>query len=210
MKLQILAAASALALAAAPANAVITSIVLNAGPATSSIIAAPADVQTLGGSVFYGFNEVSDVAVANPRPLVQAAPTFPNVATRIPAGTTVSSHFFVFAPGASQTISGTITFNQNVIGIQRAPTSINHADSVQIRRQGTSYALLTGQGFETGDSVTFVNDKTVSFTLSATAANRDMFSVITAVPEPASWAMMLAGFGLVGFARRRQVRAVAA
>jgi hypothetical protein len=29
------------------------------------------------------------------------------------------------------------------------------------------------------------------------------------VPEPSTWAMLLLGFGLVGFARRRQVAAAA-
>ncbi len=33
---------------------------------------------------------------------------------------------------------------------------------------------------------------------------------LSAAPEPASWAMMLAGFGLVGFSMRRRNRAVAA
>jgi hypothetical protein len=31
-----------------------------------------------------------------------------------------------------------------------------------------------------------------------------------AVPEPASWAMMITGFGLIGYASRRRARMVAA
>lgn len=34
--------------------------------------------------------------------------------------------------------------------------------------------------------------------------------VVTAVPEPATWGLMLAGFGMLGFAMRRRSRAVAA
>jgi len=34
--------------------------------------------------------------------------------------------------------------------------------------------------------------------------------VVTMVPEPATWGLMLAGFGMVGFAMRRRSRAVAA
>ncbi|OYU14743.1 MAG: hypothetical protein CFE37_09685 [Alphaproteobacteria bacterium PA4] len=33
---------------------------------------------------------------------------------------------------------------------------------------------------------------------------------VTSVPEPASWAMLLSGFALVGMAARRRQRAVAA
>ena len=36
------------------------------------------------------------------------------------------------------------------------------------------------------------------------------FSILTAVPEPASWAMLIAGFGLVGAAARRRTAAVRA
>jgi hypothetical protein len=53
------------------------------------------------------------------------------------------------------------------------------------------------------------------FTVKEPFANAVSFSEVVAntgaVPEPASWAMMLAGFGLMGFAmRRRSVRPVAA
>ena len=41
--------------------------------------------------------------------------------------------------------------------------------------------------------------------------DRSLFALTAAVPEPSSWAMMIAGFGLVGAASRRKVaRAVAA
>ena len=34
--------------------------------------------------------------------------------------------------------------------------------------------------------------------------------VVTMVPEPATWGLMLAGFGMIGFAMRRRIRSVAA
>lgn len=49
-----------------------------------------------------------------------------------------------------------------------------------------------------------------SFTISPFAGNPDGFfvdvtNIVTgAVPEPATWAMMLAGFGMIGFAARRR------
>lgn len=48
-------------------------------------------------------------------------------------------------------------------------------------------------------------------TLTSTQNSFEVDNLATAaIPEPASWAMMLAGFGLVGFAARRRSRAVAA
>ena len=44
----------------------------------------------------------------------------------------------------------------------------------------------------------------------ACAFSRDVFKVGGAVPEPATWALMLAGFGLVGSAIRRKRVALAA
>ncbi|WP_353199667.1 PEPxxWA-CTERM sorting domain-containing protein [Sandarakinorhabdus sp.] len=213
MKIQILAAIAGLALAAAPANAVITSIVLGGGTSvgvTSSVIAAPGNVQTLSGPTFYGFTEVADILTTPLRPQILPAPNFPNTSVLVPTGVRVSSHFFVFAPTSTQTVTGTITFNQNIIGLQRTFGAINAARSLQIRAPGTSYALTSNQGTDGGDTFTFVNSKTLNFSMTATSANKDMFSIITAVPEPATWAMLLVGFGLVGLARRRQVRTVAA
>jgi hypothetical protein len=52
-----------------------------------------------------------------------------------------------------------------------------------------------------GGDVTYLGTPGQGFALSSLTAT---------VPEPATWAMLLVGFGLVGFARRRQVRTVAA
>lgn len=52
--------------------------------------------------------------------------------------------------------------------------------------------------------------------LNQTAAGNDLglddisFNAVGGVPETATWIMMITGFGMVGFARRRQVRTVAA
>ena len=43
-----------------------------------------------------------------------------------------------------------------------------------------------------------------------TGLNVDVVGSATAVPEPASWALMVVGFGMVGFATRRRSAAIAA
>ncbi len=66
-----------------------------------------------------------------------------------------------------------------------------------------AYANPGGSLYQSGNFFspsTFYADRSAAFSLDAAAA---------AVPEPASWAMMIIGFGLVGAARRRSVMVAA-
>lgn len=72
-------------------------------------------------------------------------------------------------------------------------------------RASSSFALISGQnyrlrftGLTTSDSTAFIDNVALNVTPSA------------AVPEPASWAMMIAGFGLVGAAARRRRTVISA
>ena len=74
----------------------------------------------------------------------------------------------------------------------------------------TSEAFVTGFSFGSGggfgsDHLSFVDNVRIGL------ANEDTIIVNfeSAIPEPGSWAMMIAGFGLAGSAMRRRVRAVA-
>jgi hypothetical protein len=213
--IRIAAAIAALMLAAAPAQAVITSITLSGGTAftgggTGQIIASPADVTnaTLSGNNVFGFNERQNVslgAVASSRPTAFLFSTLANGV--VPQGR-VSSHFFVFSPTAANTATGTITFNQNVIGVQRGSGAITNVRSDQLETGLTDFAAVAG--LEANDLITRVNAKTISFSLQTTGPGQDMFRVITGVPEASTWAMMLAGFGMVGFGMRRRRTVVAA
>ncbi|MEH3104595.1 MAG: choice-of-anchor K domain-containing protein [Sphingomonas phyllosphaerae] len=73
---------------------------------------------------------------------------------------------------------------------------------------GTTYGVkLTGFGNIDGDG--FVSKSDTEFRVrEGKTASADLFAIVTpAVPEPATWAMMLAGFGVIGMAmRRRKVR----
>lgn len=223
MKFKLATAAAALALAATPASAVIVSITLSGGTAFTNggvgqIIASPASVATVGGNNdVFGFNERTSISLsaipANQRPTALVAPTFPTPGVRltdsVTGGQRVSSHFFIFAPGASRTVTGTIVFNQNIIGLQRTAGVIDGAQSTVLRAAGTAYALAATNGLEAADTFKFVDNKTLQFSLTGTATNKDMFSIITGVPEAPTWAMLIAGFGLVGLGARRR-RAVAA
>ena len=63
---------------------------------------------------------------------------------------------------------------------------------------GDLWALMNGNGGKGGDT-----DK-VYFTAGVSDEAHGLFGSLTAVPEPASWAMMVGGFGLMGAAMRRR------
>ncbi len=48
-----------------------------------------------------------------------------------------------------------------------------------------------------------------SFTVSSQASGTNFFTIASIVPEPSTWALMLAGFGLVGYSLRRRRTTVA-
>jgi hypothetical protein len=55
-----------------------------------------------------------------------------------------------------------------------------------------------------GDSVDFALNNLGDFSFDSTGISATIRNVPTGVPEPASWALMIAGFGVVGgIARRR-------
>jgi hypothetical protein len=77
-------------------------------------------------------------------------------------------------------------------------------------RPDVTYSFVNASGLEGNDSVTFSGD-VLSFDLTANNPS-DSIRVITAggvpvsaaVPEPAGWAAMIAGFGLAGAMQRRR------
>jgi hypothetical protein len=215
MNIRIAAVLSSLVLAAAPAQAVITSITLSGGTAQSPhggvgvIIATPTDVTkaTLNSiNDVVGFNEVTNVTLVAPQPNGFRFATLDN--GNINPGLAVSSHFFVFAPNAGRTVTGTISFNQNVIAVQRTIGQFSSAGTNQLQTGLTNFAAQFD--LENADLITRTGAKTVSFSLSATNGNSDMFRIITSVPETSTWIMLIAGFGLVGAAGRRRHTVVAA
>lgn len=76
-------------------------------------------------------------------------------------------------------------------------------DAPTIGLSGFNFNLLAGTSYfavATG----FANTDVGTYSLAINGPGAVTFGNTTAVPEPASWAMMLAGFGLMGFAMRRK------
>jgi len=221
VKLTIASAVVALALAATPAQAVINSITLSGGSAftnggVGAIVAQPATFAATGNNL-NGFNELQNVTIglgsASPRgSLFDANGLNLTAQVNIVSALRVSSHFFYITPTTgNRTATGTISFNQNVIAVQRASSVWGNARSAQLHNGLSDFTTLADiPATEATDTITLINPKTISYSLTIGAGNTDAFRVLTAVPEASTWAMMLVGFGMVGFGMRRRSTAVAA
>ncbi len=144
----------------------------------------------------------------------------------MPAGTIFGNNFLAAGPLAGQ--PATLSFTSPISYLSFLWGSPDTYNRLTVNTNVSSYAFTaTGLGFpvtdgnqsfsqyvqfaasagETITSVSFVNNP------AADAFETANYSITAAVPEPATWAMMLVGFGMVGAAsryRRRSVRSAIA
>jgi hypothetical protein len=208
------ASAAVLAVAAVPASAAIV-IGTASAPASFVKIANPVGLTNVGNRTsennglpqkdVYGFDEKQYVTLGS----ALAAHLAPGGSTNageglVAAGARVASHYFFFDPRGTAAVKGTISFNRNIIAIIRTTSALTASDPV-LGIAGVGYQSVPGRGLEEGNSVTFaINGNTLSYD-TRSANPGDSFRVLTgAVPEPATWAMMILGFGLVGASLRRR------
>ncbi len=103
----------------------------------------------------------------------------------------------------SHVTTGTFTGTGQVGGVGFSYTvpysiSINAADTITI---GGNYVVVQGVG---------LHFNTLTLTSGGEPVTGQLTAVAGPVPEPAIWGLMIAGFGMVGFAARRRLSAVAA
>lgn len=204
------------ALLATPAAALVTGGALTGGSAPTNggvftIVANPSGL-TVGNNNFQN-NSVRAFNEAQGFTLLGALAT--DVGGSVAAGTKINSHYLNFDPGPSRTVVGTATFDAPILGVIWSRSNL--LNSHFLGAAGVTYVNPTLVGFEANnDSASFLGN-TVTFRLTASSPG-DSWRVITAiaqgdptgVPEPSSWALLLAGFGLVGFSARRRRITVAA
>ncbi|WP_415643269.1 PEPxxWA-CTERM sorting domain-containing protein [Sphingomonas antarctica] len=110
-----------------------------------------------------------------------------------------------FQPGASNWQSYSTTLTQNgmlftgVFNLRGASTIVDFSSTLR----STTYADSTVD-FSHTSTVRFTLPSTVTFT----SASNNFLTAAGAVPEPASWAMMIGGLGLVGEIKRRATRRI--
>jgi hypothetical protein len=150
----------------------------------------------------YAWNETQNFTLGAPLAIDQDAGGLPGV---LAAGTRVASHGFAFDPdsGGPKTATGTVTFARPILGLILFNPNLFASDFLD--NKGFTFLPAGGnRGLEHGDTVSFAGNV---LTYDLIAGNPgDNIRVLTAVPEPATWAMLVAGFGLVGYAARRRSR----
>ncbi|NVM76391.1 hypothetical protein FHW83_002186 [Duganella sp. SG902] len=108
-----------------------------------------------------------------------------------------------FSLGASNDVSGTQTVSYNATTHELTMTGTFLDNSTH-----TSYAVSDAKVVNLSDK--FGGTMYVGFTGGTGGTDADQritsFSLISAVPEPETYAMLLAGLGLVGFASRRKAK----
>jgi hypothetical protein len=185
--------------------------------AAAALVATPAAAATMNGTL-----AVSMFDIASSTPSIDVGSTITNSSAVVsgktndfgptPAMTFVTVSPFIFANGNS-------IFFTSAIGDFNGTFNTVDADGLPANRVLSGYALGTFtpsgiySGFDSG-----LASLTLSFTQNGEGgAISGGFTLSTppspppsVVPEPASWAMLIAGFGLTGAAMRRRRSAVAA
>jgi hypothetical protein len=125
-----------------------------------------------------------------------------------------NAFYDVFAP-TSYTYAGLVngvSFGNVLLSV--ADTGVNHYVDITLNSAGISYLNgLAGQNASLSGSITSnqtsCNDCVAAFGYSNGFPNAVLrLSAAAAVPEPATWAMMLVGFGLAGAGMRRRRQSV--
>ncbi len=171
------------------------------GTATTgfSIIAAPAEVgnNNQQDPMVFAWNEQQNVVL--PVDLVA------DVGGTILAGTRVASHGIVFDPVNATNTTASVTFDRPILGVLYLTDKLAATDAL-LGAPGTIYNSPSARGLENGAerASTLFSGNTLEFTWRASSPGDNVRVLTAAVPEPATWAMLIAGFGMVGFAARRR------
>ena len=198
-KLLLAGAAAVTMMAVAPASAQVTGQLANAGPNQLTLTSAGlfnglTPVATLLGGTVYSTNQsAASMPVGTNGNFLAAGPTSGTSATLTFLGGVSFLNFLWGSPDTYNVLtvnstSGTQTFTAAGLGFPNVTGS----------QSMSQYVLFSGINGTRINSVTFSNSPSIN---AFEAAN---FSITGPVPEPATWALMIAGFGLVGFAMRRR------
>jgi hypothetical protein len=118
-------------------------------------------------------------------------------------GQQVQSWFLIWDPKKSEQVKGTVTFDADILYVLDSKAELQASAAFQ--KAGVTYNdSRSAVGLESGDSrKTSFTDGTLSLKWTASSPG-DHVRVMTAVPEPGSYALMAGGLAVLGFAARRR------
>jgi hypothetical protein len=127
--------------------------------------------------------------------------------------------FSYYLPANGLRNRGNSAFQATILDIPVASTNITNASPGQTWMYATGVGQITSAGwYKTSfvfnsnlrPSKDIVIDQVYALRTREVATTVIPASTILSVPEPANWAMLIAGFGMVGLARRRRTASLAA
>jgi len=125
----------------------------------------------------------------------------------IPVGTKIASVGIQFDPLREHMMNAQVTFTRKILGVVWLRNTLVASDYLL---PGTTFLSPFYRGLELNDIAnTTISGNTLSFVWTSGRPGDNVRVILSAIPEPTTWAMLIAGFGMVGFAsrRRRTVRA---
>lgn len=161
------------------------------------------------------------VVVSTPTNAVYTPPTSGGLLGQVAAGSSSNDTFNFTVSGSDTLFSGQLS-NTSVL-----PSGLGNIDFSNIRLDGVAglFSLVTApsgapetwaccQPGGNGAILLTAGNHTLTFTATNTSSMLGTYSgsfnfAVAPVPEPATWAMMLLGFGGIGFAMRRGRRQLA-
>lgn len=119
----------------------------------------------------------------------------------IRAGTIVSSHYVWFDPRGNSTVVGSVSFAHRILSVLTTRNQLSSTD--YLGNPNAIYLNPSARGLENNDAVSF-SGNTLNVSFLRASSPGDYVRVLTAVPEPSTWMMLILGFGFVGTALRAE------
>jgi hypothetical protein len=112
-----------------------------------------------------------------------------------------NSYLLMFDPLSNGSIAGSVTFSGNIAYVASTKLALVGTDFL-FSKPGVTYDWKANSGLESNDALS-VSGNTLTLSWRG-ASPGDNIRVLTAVPEPETYAMFLAGLGLIGAMVRRK------